>query len=117
MDARLFLMRQDSAIIIAKGAAHILVGAFTPWAAALAQWSNSGETPSTIVWVGVIAPASIVGGASALLSFLSGAYAEYVKNKEPRQAIADEAAAKIQALKEKAKIEHETQLLERKRDE
>lgn len=97
-------MRQDTAVLIAKCAAHVLVGAFTPWAAALAQWANSGETPSAIVWIGIIAPASIVGGSSALLSFLSGSYAKYLEEKLPRQAIADEAEAKLQAVKEQAKV-------------
>lgn len=105
-------MRQDSAVLIAKGTAHVLVGTFTPWSAALAQWANSGTWPEMIVWVGIIAPASIVGGASALLSFLSGSYAKYVADKEPRQAIADEADAKIQALKAEAKVAEVEQKIE-----
>jgi hypothetical protein len=97
-------MRLDTAILVAKGISHWLIGTFTPWTAALAQWANSGEWPSKIVWIGIIMPASVVGGASALLSFLSGSYSKYVADKAPRQAIADAAAAKLKAVQEEVKV-------------
>lgn len=50
---------------------------FTPWAAALSQWANSGAWPEKIIWVGVILPASAVGGGSALLAFLSASFTNY----------------------------------------
>lgn len=70
-------MKLDTAIVFSKGIAHVLVGVFTPWSAALAQWINSGEWPSRIVWIGVILPSSVVGGASAWNAFVSGAWQEY----------------------------------------
>lgn len=72
-------MKLETAIIILKGLCFLLIGAFTPWSAALAQWANaeSGEWPSKIIWIGVILPASIVGGASGLLSFLTTSYGTY----------------------------------------
>jgi hypothetical protein len=82
-------MRQQTVIVIAKGACHVLIGAFTPWAAALAQWANSGESPSKMVWLGVILPASMVGAASQLNGFLSGAYQKFVDDREPLKQIID----------------------------
>ncbi len=75
-------IRMETYIVIAKGAAHLIVGIFTPWSAALAQWVNSGDWPTRIVWIGVILPASAVGGSSALLAFLSGSYQTYQKLKQ-----------------------------------
>lgn len=70
-------MKLETGIIIAKGAAHVTVGAFTPWTAALAQWIGSGEWPSRIVWIGVILPASLIGAGSALQAFLSASFTNY----------------------------------------
>ena len=70
-------MKLKTSVVIAKGACHLAVGVFTPWSAALAQWVNSGEWPSKIIWVGVILPASVIGGGSALLAFLSSSFHEY----------------------------------------
>lgn len=70
-------MKLDTSIVVTKGFCYLMIGVFTPWAAALAQWINSGEWPARIVWVGVILPASAVGGASQLLAFLSNTWADY----------------------------------------
>ena len=70
-------MKLDAWIIITKGACHLAIGVFTPWTVALAQWINTGGWPERIVWIGVIVPASVIGGASALLAFLSGSYKTY----------------------------------------
>lgn len=71
-------MKLETAIIILKGLCYTLIGAFTPWSAALAQWANAdGEWPAKIIWIGVILPASIVGGASGLLAFLTTSYGTY----------------------------------------
>ena len=72
----------NTAIIIFKGFAYVIVGIFTPWSAALAQWIGTNSWPEKIVWVGVILPASAVGGASALLAFLSGSFSEYKQQKK-----------------------------------
>lgn len=75
-------MKLDTVVIIIKGLCYVLVGAFTPWSAALAQWVNSDQWPARIVWVGVILPASFVGGGSALLAFLNGSFDTYNKQKK-----------------------------------
>ena len=75
-------MRLETAIIIFKGLAHFVIGVFTPWSAALAQWANSGTWPEKIVWIGVILPASAIGGASALQAFLSGSYQTYMEKRK-----------------------------------
>ena len=79
-------MKLNTAIIITKGLCYLLVGVFTPWSAALAQWVNSGEWPSKIIWVGVLLPVSAIGGASSLLAFLSGSFTEYKAQKRSDEA-------------------------------
>lgn len=65
------------AIIWIKLICHLVIGVFGPWAASLAQWINSGEWPSRIVWLGVILPASAIGGAGAVLAFISSSFSDY----------------------------------------
>jgi hypothetical protein len=55
---------------------YVLIGGLTPLSASLAQWANSGATPSRTVWI-VIASGCMVGGATQLLSFLSSAYSDF----------------------------------------
>lgn len=71
----------DTVIILTKGIAFICIGVFTPWTAALAQWINSGEWPGRIIWIGIILPASVIGGATQWVSFTSGAWMEYRQQK------------------------------------
>lgn len=70
-------MKLDTFIIITKGLAYVGIGVFTPWAAALSQWINSGEWPSKIIWVGLILPASAIGGATQWLAFCSSSWNTY----------------------------------------
>lgn len=70
-------MKFNNALILAKGATFFIIGVFTPWSAALAQWIGTGEWPPGIVWIGVILPASAIGGASQLQAFLSTSWASY----------------------------------------
>lgn len=74
-------MKLNTIVISAKGFCYLTIGVFTPWAAALAQWIGTGEWPPRIVWIAVILPASAIGGASQLLSFLSGSFTEYKTQK------------------------------------
>ena len=78
-------VRMETYIIIFKGLSHLVIGVFTPWTASLAQWVNSGTWPEQIVWMGVILPASAIGGASALQAFLSGSYSSYQQQKQARE--------------------------------
>lgn len=72
-------MKLSTGVILTKGMCYVTIGVFTPWAAGLAQWIGSGEMPGTIIWIGVILPASALGGAGQLLGFLSSAYGDYRK--------------------------------------
>lgn len=74
-------MKIETGVLIIKGLAVTLIGVFTPWSSSLAQWANSGEWPEKIVWIGVILPASIIGGMSALSAFLSGAFKTYTDKR------------------------------------
>lgn len=71
----------DTVIVLSKGFAFILIGVFTPWTAALAQWINSGQWPGKIIWIGIILPASVIGGATQWVAFTSGAWKEYRQQK------------------------------------
>lgn len=84
-------MKLETGIVLSKGFAHIVAGVFLPWTAALAQWIGDGTWPSKIVWVGVILPASALGGANAWIAFVSGSWADYMKQRngveQPQQPI------------------------------
>lgn len=73
-------MKPDTIIIAVKAVCYMAIGAGTPTAAALSQWSNSGQWPEKIQWVTILIGAG-VGGATQLLSFLSGSYSDYVKGR------------------------------------
>jgi len=75
-------MKLETVILVTKGCCYVFIGAFTPWSSSLAQWANSGTWPEKIVWVGVILPASFIGGASGLLAFLSGSYGNYMASRK-----------------------------------
>lgn len=75
-------MRLETFVLLLKLFCHLIIGVFTPWAAALAQWANSGEWPPKIIWIGVILPASAISGASALTGFLSGSYRSYQEKRK-----------------------------------
>lgn len=75
-------LRLETAVVIVKGLAHLIVGVFTPWSAALGQWTNTGDWPSRITWIGLILPASAIGGFSALLAFLSGSFQTYSRQRK-----------------------------------
>lgn len=74
-------MKMNTVVISVKGLCYLTIGVFTPWAAALAQWIGTGEWPPRIVWIAVILPASAIGGASQLLSFLSNAFGQYKEER------------------------------------
>ncbi len=77
-------MSLDTKIILSKGIAYVLIGFFSPWAAALAQWLGTGEWPPAIAWVVIIA-ASVIGGATQWLSFCSTTWSEYRTQQIPKQ--------------------------------
>ncbi len=74
------MMRQDTAIVICKGLCYVFIGGLTPLTVSLAQWVNSGDSPSMMAWIVVIASCG-VGAATQLLSYLSGSYSDYVKGR------------------------------------
>ena len=73
-------MKLPTAIVIAKGLCYVLIGGLTPVASAVSQWQNDGSWPPHIAWV-VIGSACLVGAATQLLSFLSEAYSDYLKQQ------------------------------------
>ena len=75
-------MKHESFILLTKLACYLIVGVFTPWSSALAQWATEGIWPPKIIFVGVILPASMIGGASSVLAFLSSSYSNYNKDRK-----------------------------------
>ena len=75
-------MKLDTFMIVTKGMAHLAVGVFLPWSAALAQWINSGEWPPRIIWIAVIMPASVIGAGNAWIAFTSGAFHLFEQQKK-----------------------------------
>lgn len=73
-------MKLETAVIITKGLCYVTIGGLTPLSAALAQWANTGEWPPRIIWV-VVLSGCIVGGATQLLSFLSGSFSNYKQSR------------------------------------
>ncbi len=73
-------MKLDTAIVFTKGSFFCISAVALQLGEALAQWANSGEHPSTIQWV-IIVSGCVGAGSNAALSFLSGAYADYVKGR------------------------------------
>ena len=73
-------MKIETVIIITKGLCFTVIGFTAPIAAGLAQYANTNEWPSKIVWV-VIGIAAVAGGATQLLSFLSGSFSQYMAAK------------------------------------
>lgn len=69
-------MKHDTFTLVLKGLCYVLIGAGTPAAASLAQWGDSGEWPPRIQWV-IIGIGATVGGATQLLSYLSGSYSDW----------------------------------------
>lgn len=79
-------MPTNGKILWVKCACYLTIGVFTPWASSLAQWANSEQLPSKFIWLGVILPASLMGGASQLLSFLSSSYGKYQQEQKDKEA-------------------------------
>jgi len=75
-------MKLETGIVLAKGLCFVTIGACAPMSTALAQYANTGDWPSRIVWT-VIIIASITGGATQLLSFLSGSFTNYMQGRTP----------------------------------
>ena len=73
-------MKQSTVVIFFKAASVTIIGAAAPMAASLSQWVNSGDWPPRIAIVGVVIPAMLIGGCSALSAFLSSSWANYTAN-------------------------------------
>lgn len=71
-------MKLTTAVIVTKGACFVTDGFTAPIIVGLAQWANTGEWPSNIVWI-IIGAMALKGAASQLLSFLSSSYSDYVQ--------------------------------------
>jgi len=69
-------MKQETAVLIAKGVCYAGIGGLTPLATGLGQWANEGLWPPGINWVVILAGAA-VGMCTQVLSFLSQSYGNY----------------------------------------
>lgn len=74
-------MKIETAVVIAKGLCYVVIGGLTPLGTSLGQWVNSGQWPPRISWVMIVA-GCCVGGATQLLSYLSGSYSDYLATKK-----------------------------------
>jgi hypothetical protein len=69
-------MKLENAVIVTKGLCFLVIGFFTPMTVGLAQWANTGEWPSRIIWI-VMGASCAVGAASQLLAFLSQSFGDW----------------------------------------
>ena len=78
-------MKLSTVIIITKGTCYFVIGGLAPLSVGLAQWANTGEWPPRIIWI-VIIGGCVSGAFSNLLSFLSGAFSEYMQGRPAQPA-------------------------------
>lgn len=74
-------MKIESVVLVAKMLCYLAIGFFTPLGVGLAQWANTGDWPTTLQWI-ILGASSIVGSATQLLSFFSGSFSDYMKQKQ-----------------------------------
>jgi hypothetical protein len=104
-------MKLDTGVVLTKGLCYVVIGGLTPLTVSLAQWANSDQWPSRLIWIITIASCG-VGAATQLLSFLSGSYTDYVKGRANGTAspgdstaiLAAKAAAKSQLYQDLEKV-------------
>lgn len=73
-------MKQDTAIVIAKGLCYVFIGFTAPLSTALSQWANEGTWPPRINCV-VILGTCLGSAAASLLAYLSGSYSDYLSKR------------------------------------
>jgi len=73
-------MKLETKIVIIKGLCFTVIGFTAPIAAAITQYGQD-EWPSRMAFF-VMGIAALAGGATQLLSFLSGSYTEYAKGRK-----------------------------------
>ena len=73
-------MKLETVIVITKGACFTIIGFTAPIAAGITQY-GADEWPTKMTWT-AMGIAAVAGGATQLLSFLSGSYTEYAKGRK-----------------------------------
>jgi len=73
--------KHETLVVWVKGCCFLTIGMFTPLTTALTQYQASEKWPHPVVWV-VVLSLCIIGGASSILSFLSGSYSDYKSKYE-----------------------------------
>ena len=73
-------MNLDTNVILLKGLCVAITGFGMPFSAAIAQYANTGEWPSRIVWLSILI-GSAIGGANAIYAWLSGSFTAYKETK------------------------------------
>lgn len=69
-------MKEQTFVLIAKGACYLVIGGLTPLTTGLGQWIDTGEWPPGINWI-VIVAGCFVGAATQVLAFLSQSYGNW----------------------------------------
>lgn len=80
----------ETIVVVVKALCVVTIGIGTALSTSLAQYANTGEWPSRIVFFGVVIPSCMVAGGNSLYAFLSGAFRTYtdsIKEETPTVAI------------------------------
>lgn len=73
-------MKVDTVLMVGKVVAYTLLGGLVPMGTALQQWTNTGEWPSEINWVGIWIGFG-VGACTNFLAFFSSAWATWKSDR------------------------------------
>lgn len=77
-------MKAETLVLIIVVTATTLSAAVLSLITSLAQWANSGENPSRVMWIIIIGGAS-VQGLNQLVAFLSKRFADWVTGRQQSQ--------------------------------
>lgn len=83
------MSKLETFVIATKGFCHAVLGVGVPLGVSLAQYANTGDWPSKIVWWGVVVPACAVGLANSLLAWTGSSFKTYMDDKKEEESKAD----------------------------
>lgn len=72
----------ETIIVLVKALCVITIACGTALSTSLAQYANTGEWPSRIVFWGVVIPSCMVAVGNALYAFLSGSFRSYTEARK-----------------------------------
>lgn len=81
----------ETVVVAVKALCVLTIGIGTALSTSLAQYANTGEWPSKIVFFGVVIPSCMVAGGNALYAYLSGSFVNYknARNDEHTETVAN----------------------------